>query len=113
MSWLLGYMDPTEPSFVAAVITIVFNPLFWNVVARWEQRTRKLSRAFGSPHLACYSLGICILLLNILRSHWHASPTGLLLTVLVAIVYVVALLYEEPFTAEIYRQKATRLHKRS
>lgn len=25
----------------------------------------------------------------------HASPTGLLLTVLVAIVYVVALLYEE------------------
>ncbi|XP_052050387.1 phosphatidylethanolamine N-methyltransferase isoform X3 [Apodemus sylvaticus] len=168
-------------------------------VARWEQRTRKLSRAFGSPYLACYSLGGSILLLNILRSHcftqamirqpkmegldnhmayflglallgwglvfvlssfyalgftgtflgdyfgilkesrvttfpfsvldnpmywgstanylgWalmHASPTGLLLTVLVALVYVVALLYEEPFTAEIYRQKATRLHKRS
>uniref|UniRef100_A0ABK0M3K1 Phosphatidylethanolamine N-methyltransferase n=1 Tax=Rattus norvegicus TaxID=10116 RepID=A0ABK0M3K1_RAT len=199
MSWLLGYVDPTEPSFVAAVLTIVFNPLFWNVVARWEQRTRKLSRAFGSPYLACYSLGSIILLLNILRSHcftqammsqpkmegldshtiyflglallgwglvfvlssfyalgftgtflgdyfgilkesrvttfpfsvldnpmywgstanylgWalmHASPTGLLLTVLVALVYVVALLFEEPFTAEIYRRKATRLHKRS
>uniref|UniRef100_A0ABK0LV85 Phosphatidylethanolamine N-methyltransferase n=1 Tax=Rattus norvegicus TaxID=10116 RepID=A0ABK0LV85_RAT len=168
-------------------------------VARWEQRTRKLSRAFGSPYLACYSLGSIILLLNILRSHcftqammsqpkmegldshtiyflglallgwglvfvlssfyalgftgtflgdyfgilkesrvttfpfsvldnpmywgstanylgWalmHASPTGLLLTVLVALVYVVALLFEEPFTAEIYRRKATRLHKRS
>lgn len=39
-------------------------------VARWEQRTRKLSRAFGSPYLACYSLGSIILLLNILRSHW-------------------------------------------
>lgn len=33
MSWLLGYVDPTEPSFVAAVLTIVFNPLFWNVVS--------------------------------------------------------------------------------
>nr|XP_042140053.1 phosphatidylethanolamine N-methyltransferase isoform X2 [Peromyscus maniculatus bairdii]XP_042140054.1 phosphatidylethanolamine N-methyltransferase isoform X2 [Peromyscus maniculatus bairdii] len=226
MTWLLGFVDPTEPSFVAAVFTIVFSPLFWNVhrgrsssgqsvagglfppvhsplarpqVARWEQRTRKLSRAFGSPYLACYFLGSSILLLNVLRSHcftqammsqpkmegldnhatyflglvllgggivfvlssffalgftgtflgdyfgilkearvttfpfnvldnpmywgstanylgWalmHASPTGLLLTVLVALVYVVALLYEEPFTAEIYQQKATRLHKRS
>ncbi|XP_059126780.1 phosphatidylethanolamine N-methyltransferase isoform X1 [Peromyscus eremicus] len=199
MTWLLGFVDPTEPSFVAAVFTIVFSPLFWNVVARWEQRTRKLSRAFGSPYLACYFLGGSILLLNVLRSHcftqammsqpkmegldnhttyflglallgggivfvlssffalgftgtflgdyfgilkearvttfpfnvldnpmywgstanylgWalmNASPTGLLLTVLVALVYVVALLYEEPFTAEIYQQKATRLHKRS
>lgn len=33
MTWLLGYVDPTEPSFVAAVLTIVFNPLFWNVVS--------------------------------------------------------------------------------
>ncbi|XP_055450332.1 phosphatidylethanolamine N-methyltransferase isoform X2 [Psammomys obesus] len=199
MTWLLGYMDPTEPSFVVAVLIIVFNPLFWNVVARWEQRTRKLSRAFGSPYLACYFLGSVILLLNGLRSHcftqammsqpkmegldnsttyflglaflvwglvfvlssfialgftgtflgdyfgilkearvttfpfsvldnpmywgstanylgWalmHASPTGLLLTALVGLVYVVALLYEEPFTAEIYRQNAIRLHKRS
>lgn len=39
-------------------------------VARWEQRTRKLSKAFGSPYLACYSLGSVILLLNGLRSHW-------------------------------------------
>ncbi|ERE67699.1 phosphatidylethanolamineN-methyltransferase-like protein [Cricetulus griseus] len=31
MTWLLGYVDPTEPSFVAAVLTIVFSPLFWNV----------------------------------------------------------------------------------
>lgn len=33
MTWLLGYVDPTEPSFVAAALTIVFNPLFWNVVS--------------------------------------------------------------------------------
>lgn len=39
-------------------------------VARWEQKTRRLSRAFGSPYLACYALGGAILLLNVLRSHW-------------------------------------------
>uniref|UniRef100_A0A452QMI7 Phosphatidylethanolamine N-methyltransferase n=1 Tax=Ursus americanus TaxID=9643 RepID=A0A452QMI7_URSAM len=168
-------------------------------VARWEQKTRKLSRAFRSPYLACYSLGAAILLLNVLRSHcftqamlsqpkmesldnptayrtglallgvgsafvissflalgftgtflgdyfgilkearvttfpfnvldnpmywgstanylgWavmHASPTGLLLTAVVALVYKVAVLYEEPFTAQIYQQKASPSHKRS
>uniref|UniRef100_A0A2K6BCR4 Phosphatidylethanolamine N-methyltransferase n=1 Tax=Macaca nemestrina TaxID=9545 RepID=A0A2K6BCR4_MACNE len=69
MTWLLGYVDPLDPSFVAAVLTIAFNPLYWNVVARWEHKTRKLSRAFGSPYLACYSLSVTILLLNFLRSH--------------------------------------------
>ncbi|MBZ3882226.1 Phosphatidylethanolamine N-methyltransferase [Sciurus carolinensis] len=199
MTWLLGYVNPWDSSFVAAILTIAFNPLFWNVVARWEQKTRQLSRAFRSPYLACYFLGSVILLLNVLRSHcftqamlsqpkmegldnptafclglmllgvgtlfvlssffalgftgtflgdyfgilkearvttfpfnimdnpmywgstanylgWailHASPTGLLLTVLVALVYMVAVLYEEPFTADIYRQKASRSHRRS
>ncbi|KAM6175252.1 phosphatidylethanolamine N-methyltransferase [Erethizon dorsatum] len=198
MTWLLHYVDPLDPSFVAAVLTIAFNPFFWNVVARWEHRTHKLSNAFRSPHLACYSLGGVILLLNVLRSHcftqamlsqpkmegldnpttyclgiallgvgtmfvlssffalgftgtflgdyfgilkearvttfpfsivdnpmyWgstatylglalmYASPTGLLLTVVVAFVYVVAILYEEPFTAEIYRQKPAESHRR-
>ncbi|KAM8816416.1 phosphatidylethanolamine N-methyltransferase isoform 2-T4 [Rhynchonycteris naso] len=199
MTRLLGYVDPSDPSFVAAVLTIIFNPLFWNVVARWEQRTRKLSQALGSSHLGCYALGGAILLLNALRSHcftramlsqprmdsldnllaygaglgllgvgsvlvlssffalgftgtflgdyfgilkearvttfpfnildnpmywgstanylgWavmHASPAGLLLTVVVALAYTVATLYEEPFTAEIYRQKASQSHKGS
>ncbi|XP_006174654.2 phosphatidylethanolamine N-methyltransferase isoform X7 [Camelus ferus] len=69
MTRLLGYVDPSDPRFVAAVLAIAFNPLFWNVVARWEHKTRKLSRAFRSPHLACYTLGGAILLLNVLRSH--------------------------------------------
>lgn len=197
MTRLLGYVDPWEPSFVAAVLAIVFNPLFWNVVARWEQRTRRLSGALGSPYVACYALGGVILLLNALRSHWftqamqdqprmdsldtptayraglgllgagsvlvlssfsalgftgtflgdyfgilkearvttfpfnvldnpmywgstanylgwavmHASPAGLLLTAVVALVYATATLYEEPFTAEIYRQKAAQSRK--
>uniref|UniRef100_A0AC11CRF7 Phosphatidylethanolamine N-methyltransferase n=1 Tax=Ovis aries TaxID=9940 RepID=A0AC11CRF7_SHEEP len=168
-------------------------------VARWEHKTRKLSKAFGSPRLACYTLGGAILLLNVLRSHcftqamlsqprmqsldnpaayhvglallgvggvfvlssflalgftgtflgdyfgilkearvtmfpfsvldnpmywgstaiylgWaivHASPTGLLLTAVVALIYMVAIVYEEPFTAEIYQQKASQACKRS
>ncbi|XP_054565311.1 phosphatidylethanolamine N-methyltransferase isoform X2 [Eptesicus fuscus] len=73
MTRLLGYVDPWEPCFVAAVLAIVFNPLFWNVVARWEQRTRKLSGALGSPYVACYVLGGVILVLNALRSHWFTQ----------------------------------------
>ncbi|EFB16042.1 hypothetical protein PANDA_012278, partial [Ailuropoda melanoleuca] len=33
MTRLLGYVDPSDPCFVAAVLAITFNPLFWNVVS--------------------------------------------------------------------------------
>ncbi|XP_006889595.1 PREDICTED: phosphatidylethanolamine N-methyltransferase-like [Elephantulus edwardii] len=199
MNQLLAYVNPLDSNFVAAVLAITFNPLFWNVVARWEQKTNRLSKAFGSPYLACYLLGSAILLLNLVRSHcftqamqsqpkmesldnapayciglsflgvgfmfvlssfstlgftgtflgdyfgilkearvttfpfnildnpmywgstanylgWavmHASPTGLLLTAVVALIYMVAVLYEEPFTAEIYRQNDIQSNKRN
>ncbi|KAA0725417.1 Phosphatidylethanolamine N-methyltransferase [Triplophysa tibetana] len=66
---LTGLIDVTEPKFCVAVIAIIFNPFFWNVIARWEHRTRGLTRLFGGPNTACYSLGILILLLNVYRSH--------------------------------------------
>lgn len=66
---LTGFIDVTEPKFCVAVIAIIFNPFFWNVIARWEHRTRGLTRLFSSPYTACYSLGILILLLNVYRSH--------------------------------------------
>ncbi|KYO30788.1 phosphatidylethanolamine N-methyltransferase [Alligator mississippiensis] len=69
MTWLLDYVKVTDCTFTAAVLCIFFNPLFWNVVARWEHRTRALSRVFGSPYTACYCLGVIILLLNFVRSH--------------------------------------------
>uniref|UniRef100_A0A8C2CEC6 Phosphatidylethanolamine N-methyltransferase n=1 Tax=Cyprinus carpio TaxID=7962 RepID=A0A8C2CEC6_CYPCA len=62
-------LDLTEPRFCVAVIAIIFNPFFWNVVARWEHRTRGLTRLFGGPYAACYSLAVLILLLNVYRSH--------------------------------------------
>ncbi|XP_077683930.1 phosphatidylethanolamine N-methyltransferase isoform X5 [Eretmochelys imbricata] len=69
MTLLLGYVKMTDSTFAAAVLCIAFNPLFWNVVARWEHKTRVLSRVCGSPYTACYCLGAVILLLNFIRSH--------------------------------------------
>ncbi|KAF4085451.1 hypothetical protein AMELA_G00118630 [Ameiurus melas] len=66
---VMKHIDLTEPSFCMAVISIIFNPLFWNVVARWEHGTRGLTRMFKSPYMACYCLGVVILLLNVYRSH--------------------------------------------
>lgn len=36
---------------------------------------------------------------------WFASPAGVLLTVLVFVVYKIALMYEDPFTSEIYAKR--------
>ncbi|XP_029953995.1 phosphatidylethanolamine N-methyltransferase isoform X2 [Salarias fasciatus] len=69
MEELLKRINFKDSGFCLAVIAIIFNPLFWNLVARWEHRTRRLSRLFGSPHLACYCLGFVIILLNVYRSH--------------------------------------------
>ncbi|XP_051853560.1 phosphatidylethanolamine N-methyltransferase isoform X2 [Antechinus flavipes] len=38
----------------------------------------------------------------------NASPTGLMLTIIVALTYTVAIVFEEPFTEEIYRHKALK-----
>ncbi|KFO27655.1 Phosphatidylethanolamine N-methyltransferase [Fukomys damarensis] len=221
MTWLLHYVDPLDSSFGAAVLTIAFNPFFWNVVSALAPNTADKGYSVGSGSLALgmqeatniylfllplsptshirsryyhghqmsvsdnfstgftqamlsqpkmegldnpttYCLGIALLSVGtmfvlssffalgftgtflgdyfgILKEarvttfpfsiadnpmYWgstanylgwalmHASPTGLLLTVVVALVYVVAILYEEPFTAEIYRQKAAESHRR-
>lgn len=32
MVQLFGYVDVTDAGFIVAVLSIVFNPLFWNVV---------------------------------------------------------------------------------
>lgn len=69
MEELLRHINFRDSSFCIAVIAIIFNPFFWNLVARWEHRTRQLSRLFGSPYLACYALGFVIILLNVYRSH--------------------------------------------
>nr|XP_049615951.1 phosphatidylethanolamine N-methyltransferase isoform X3 [Syngnathus scovelli]XP_049615952.1 phosphatidylethanolamine N-methyltransferase isoform X4 [Syngnathus scovelli] len=191
---VLKHINVHDPNFHIAVIAIIFNPLFWNLAARWEHRTRKLSEMFGSPYLACYFLGFVIILLNVYRSHsmaivmktqakWElldskevfhmgvllvavgsllvvssflalgftgtflgdyfgivmdekvtgfpfsltanpmywgstanylgfaligASPAGLVLTAVVALVYKIAVRFEGPFTEHLYRQRTRK-----
>lgn len=180
----------TDCNLWTTAFCIIFNPVFWNVVARWEHRTCTMSRLFHWPKLACFILALVILLLGLLRdwrfwltmstqprwlllqnnyvlwsghclvtvgtllvlsSFWklgfygtflgdyfgilmtkrvtsfpfnlmnnpmyrgstlnflgtsfvHASQTGLILTLLVAIMYAAAVSLEEPFTASIYSE---------
>nr|XP_015215411.1 PREDICTED: phosphatidylethanolamine N-methyltransferase isoform X2 [Lepisosteus oculatus] len=69
MAEVLHYVDVTDAQFSVAVLAIIFNPFFWNVVARWEHRTKGLTRVFGCPYAACYCLALLIILLNVYRSH--------------------------------------------
>ncbi|KAM5151982.1 phosphatidylethanolamine N-methyltransferase isoform 2-T2 [Mantella aurantiaca] len=69
MADLSQYLDCSELTFWFAAACIIFNPLFWNAVARWEYRTHIISRLFGSPYLGCYSLGAVIISLALYRSH--------------------------------------------
>uniref|UniRef100_W5M182 Phosphatidylethanolamine N-methyltransferase n=1 Tax=Lepisosteus oculatus TaxID=7918 RepID=W5M182_LEPOC len=191
MAEVLHYVDVTDAQFSVAVLAIIFNPFFWNVVARWEHRTKGLTRVFGCPYAACYCLALLIILLNVYRSHsftmamnsqpkaelmersemfyagailvfigsvfvlssfyalgftgtflgdyfgilqeekvngfpfnvmenpmyWgstaiylglalmNASPAGVVLTSVVAAAYKIAIMFEGPFTEEIYRQR--------
>ncbi|OAV93232.1 hypothetical protein PTTG_07720 [Puccinia triticina 1-1 BBBD Race 1] len=184
-------IDLGQPSLFIAAGAILFNPLFWNYIARREHATRFLSSACGSPHRACYLLGAVIFAIGLIRDHlfkqaldnqpshpllshpaiqllarlafaagatlvgssmWalgitgtylgdycgilmdhvvqgfpfnitsspmysgstlcflgtalsYRSPAGILLTAIVHLVYRIALSYEDPFTANIYRQR--------
>ncbi|XP_037547535.1 phosphatidylethanolamine N-methyltransferase [Nematolebias whitei] len=66
---VLKHISWSNSPFICSLISILINSLLWILVARWEHHTRALSRLFGSPYLACYSLGFVIILLNVLRSH--------------------------------------------
>ncbi|KAF2862870.1 phospholipid methyltransferase [Piedraia hortae CBS 480.64] len=184
-------IDFTQPTLYFSASFIVFNPLFWNIVARSEYKQQILSRWFPKREWACYALAATIFTLGIARdaayeralrsqpAHellqgpvsnalavaliacgnilvltsfwalgitgtflgdyfgilmddmvtgfpfnvssapmyvgstmsfvgtalWMGKPAGLALSCLVWCVYKVALAYEDPFTAEIYRKR--------
>ncbi|SDA02943.1 BZ3500_MvSof-1268-A1-R1_Chr11-1g03229 [Microbotryum saponariae] len=63
-----------EPSLWIATASIIFNPLFWNIVARQEHKNKILTKlAFGKPYLGCYALALTIFSLGILRDHLYAT----------------------------------------
>ncbi|XP_067859264.1 phosphatidylethanolamine N-methyltransferase [Heptranchias perlo] len=69
MADIFSYLDWTDLKFNIAILAVAFNPLFWNIVGRWEHRTRSLTKLFGSPFTACYFVAVIILLLNFHRSY--------------------------------------------
>lgn len=187
----------TDTNLWIAVATIIFHPLFWNLMGRWEYKTQGLSKMFHSRHVACCFLAICISGLGIFRDarfnealnsqpRWYAlqenyilwsgylcivigcvlvfssfyalgfygtflgdyfgilmeekvtgfpfsvldnpmywgstlnflgaalvkaSQSGLILTALIAIVYKVAIMFEGPFTEQIYAVKEKKSKK--
>ncbi|KAJ8311666.1 hypothetical protein KUTeg_011021 [Tegillarca granosa] len=60
-------VDLTDVHFWVSLATIMFNPFFWNVVARSEYRNHTLEHFLGSPQRGCIFLGIVIVGLGILR----------------------------------------------
>ncbi|KAI9891159.1 MAG: Phosphatidyl-N-methylethanolamine N-methyltransferase [Vezdaea aestivalis] len=65
---LHGLIDFDQKSLLLAAVSIAFNPIFWNTVARQEYHNKILTRAFGgNSRLACYFLGATIFSLGIFR----------------------------------------------
>ncbi|KAK5959628.1 bifunctional phosphatidyl-N-methylethanolamine N-methyltransferase/phosphatidyl-N-dimethylethanolamine N-methyltransferase PWA37_002985 [Arxiozyma heterogenica] len=48
---------------------VVFNPVFWNIVARTEYNYRLLTRLTKSPKTGCYLLALIIFSLGLLRDY--------------------------------------------
>lgn len=53
---------------LAACVIVMINPLFWNLVSRFEYKTHAVSNTLGGPKRGCTALAICILSLNYLRT---------------------------------------------
>ncbi|ODV67511.1 hypothetical protein HYPBUDRAFT_106898 [Hyphopichia burtonii NRRL Y-1933] len=187
----LQYLD-FNPEIAYAIVTISFNPIFWNIVARLEFKNHFLTKLTGSPYRGCYLLAATIFSLGIYRDSiyhgallnqptyepwldntivkslaillfsfgnilvlssmyalgvtgtylgdyfgilmkervegfpfnidnnpmyngstlcflatalWYAKPMGILVSLFVFIMYKIALLFEEPFTAFIYENR--------
>ncbi|RMZ87156.1 hypothetical protein DV736_g5619, partial [Chaetothyriales sp. CBS 134916] len=68
-----GFIDTSDPNFYIAAAAIIFNPLFWNTVARAEYHTHVLTHTFGSARNGCYVLALAIFSLGILRDHLYKT----------------------------------------
>lgn len=71
MVTLTNFVDFSQSSLQVTALSIAFNPIFWNIVARAEYRNHFLTRIFGSPYYGCYFLAFAIFSLGILRDHLY------------------------------------------
>ncbi|KAI8342684.1 phospholipid methyltransferase-domain-containing protein [Chlamydoabsidia padenii] len=74
MSSLLEYFDFSQPSFYFALANILFNPIYWNIVARAEYRSHVLTKlAGGHAYRGCAALAVSIFSLGILRDYLYKA----------------------------------------
>lgn len=67
------YVDVNE-QLIMAIATILFNPIFWNIVARLQHKTHFLSKLAGGAYNGCYLLAFTIFSLGIYRDHvYHTA----------------------------------------
>lgn len=57
-----------DPLVWLAAAHITFNPMFWNISARLEYKTKILSRIFGSAKVGCYVLAVTTFLIGLSRN---------------------------------------------
>ncbi|KAI7524181.1 Phosphatidyl-N-methylethanolamine [Hortaea werneckii] len=66
------YVDFSQPSLYIAAGAVVFNPTFWNTVARLEYRNQTLTKLAGGNALyGCYGLAATIFSLGIIRDAFY------------------------------------------
>ncbi|KAK9312951.1 phospholipid methyltransferase-domain-containing protein [Lipomyces starkeyi] len=62
------YIDFSQDSLKYSALSVAFNPIFWNIVARLEYNTHFLTKlALGKPKCGCYTLAVTIFSLGIIR----------------------------------------------
>lgn len=80
VSQLAGLVDWQDHMLWYSAAFIVFNPVFWNIVARLEYRSHVLTKLTGSAYNGCYLLAVTIFSLGIGRDMvfnktLHNQPT--------------------------------------
>jgi phosphatidylethanolamine N-methyltransferase len=68
------YVDFNKQSLMVSALSIMFNPLFWNIVARQEYHNKILTKLFGGrPVVACYALAATIFSLGLVRDYLYKT----------------------------------------
>ncbi|KAJ7688620.1 phospholipid methyltransferase [Mycena rosella] len=68
-------VDLTQSSLLVSVLSILFNPVAWNIVAQNEYRNKTITRIFGgNARYGCYFLTVMIFSFGMLRdSLYHRA----------------------------------------
>jgi hypothetical protein len=65
-------VDVQQPSFLISIASMILVPVYWNLIARTEHKTRWLSSLCRSPYIGCYLLAFTIFLFSGIRDFLYA-----------------------------------------